>query len=187
MPPRYASQPAARSSFAPVQRIRQARGTPRPDALRKTHQAPVAQDHLDDQRRRGLGYYRWRRQRDLVCDLNRRKTRLRARRNRQASRPSLFAPAMQLIGMHLVPTRDLRNTRARRKTLFNKPQLLRGRPSPPTLPANQNRTRRHACSLICQLLSKLPTHDSAPPGRDWSDAYCRGREAINEQEYKATE
>src|SRR6266516_7206250 len=127
--------------------------------------------HLDDQRRRGLGYYRWRRQRDLVCDLNRRKTRLRARRNRQASRPSLFAPAMQLIGMHLVPTRDLRNTRARRKTLFNKPQLLRGRPSPPTLPANQNRTRRHACSLICQLLSKLPTHDSAPPGRDWSDAY----------------
>src|SRR5512144_302924 len=78
---------------------------------------------------------------------------------------------MQLIRMHFVPTRALRNTRARRKTLFNTPQLLRGRPSPPALPANQNRTRRHACSLICQLLSKLPTHDSAPPGRDWSDAY----------------
>src|SRR3954451_6993911 len=80
---------------------------------------------------------------------------------------------MQLVGVHLVPTRDLRHTRAQRKALLDNPSLLTGRPPPPALATHQHRSRRHACSLICQLMSKPRTRDSPKPERGRSDAYFR--------------
>src|SRR3954451_6633989 len=78
---------------------------------------------------------------------------------------------MQLVGVHLVPTRDLRHTRAQRKALLDNPSLLTGRPPPPALATHQHRSRRHACSLICQLMSKPRARDSPKPERARSDAY----------------
>src|SRR3954465_5273551 len=78
---------------------------------------------------------------------------------------------MQLVGVHIVPTRDLRHTHARRKALLDNPSLLSGRPPSPALTTHQHRSRRHACSLICQLMSKPRTRDSPKPERGRSDAY----------------
>src|SRR6185369_988033 len=78
---------------------------------------------------------------------------------------------MQLVGVNLVPTRDLRHTRARHKALLDNPSLMSGRPPSPALATHQHRSRRHACSLICQLMSKPRTRDSPKPERRRSDAY----------------
>src|SRR5207302_2889124 len=56
---------------------------------------------------------------------------------------------------------------------LDNPSLLRSRPPSPALATHQYRSRRHGCSLICQLLSKLPTRDRERLGRGSSDAYRR--------------
>src|SRR6266481_7656518 len=78
---------------------------------------------------------------------------------------------MKLVGMNIVPARNLGNARLSSKALLNKPQLLSRSPSPPSLRTGKNRNRRHVCPLTCKLMGK---HSHAPrhPGRWCSpDAY----------------
>src|SRR6266478_4867078 len=78
---------------------------------------------------------------------------------------------MKLVGMYIVPARNLGNARLSSKALLNKPQLLSRSPSPPSLRTGKNRNRRHVCPLTCKLMGK---HSHAPrhPGRWCSpDAY----------------
>src|SRR6266446_6694854 len=98
---------------------------------------------------------------------------------------------MKLVGMNIVPARNLGNARLSSKALLNKPQLLSRSPSPPSLRTGKNRNRLHVCPLTCKLMGK---HSHAPrhPGRWCSpDAYhlskLRYPSDLTDEEWKLVE
>ena len=132
-----------------------------PRCAPKNAQAPVARPPRWSTTA-GLRPPGWRRRRDLVYDLDRRKPPA-GRSHRQAYPTSLFAPAMQLIGIRLVPKRDIRNARApARNSLRQAAASQRSSHSHQRCRPTKTVPVVMRASLIPQLLSKLPTHDNPP-------------------------